>query len=120
MRLVVTPERTGVSQDRFAEEGGPGHDPDEDRIIHRKPDKDQLANTVPLIAIWLSMLVVLGLIIVTAITVSDAALAGALVALIIATGAGVAGTLRLASAPPRDDQQDEDEAAGGAHSSAVR
>lgn len=76
----------------------------------QEPEHDPLAHTIPLLAIWVPIIVVVGLVIVAGFTTSDFALAGALVALMLATYFVVFGTVRLASAPPEQDDEDRPEA----------
>lgn len=68
--------------------------------------RDTLAHTGPLIGVLLPMLIVVGLVIVVGVTSSHVALAGALVALIIATYVVVVGAIRLASRPPQEEDDE--------------
>ncbi len=77
---------------------------------HGDSEPDTLAQTAPLIMIWLPMLLVVGLVILAGVTTSHYALAGAILALLLMTFAVVEGTVRLASLPPADgDEEDERE-----------
>lgn len=70
------------------------------------PSRDRLSHTGPLLSIWLPMMIVVGLMILVGVTSSHLALAGALVALVIATYAVVMGTVRLANRPPEEEDDE--------------
>ncbi len=73
------------------------------------PERDPLAHTIPLLAMWAPMLIVVGLVILTFATTSYGALGVAVAALLITTPLVVYGTIRLASAPPERDGEEPSE-----------